>query len=82
MHSHKTHIDNMSTIANTALGSANSVLACVNGVSLIVYTSNTNGLALRETVTGVQQNLAKTYNVLNTSVNNARMMLGTLNSTF
>ena len=50
----KTRIDNASTTANTALGSANNAPSLVNSVSLIAYTASNNGLALRETVTGVQ----------------------------
>ena len=82
----KTCIDNVSTVANTALGSANSALALVNSVSLVAYTAFNNELALSETVTGVKQDVSKTnssvnsalssVNVLNTSVNNASVMLG------
>ena len=82
----------MNLSVQNALGSANSALSLINSVSLIAYTSYNNSLGLNENVTGVKQDLSKTNSsvnsalssiyMLNTSVTNASMMLGTLNSTF
>ena len=55
-------IDNVSSIANNALGSANSALSLINSVSLVAYAAYNNELSLSEKVTGVQQDLSNTTN--------------------
>ena len=42
----KTRINSVSTVANTALGSANAVSSLINSVSLVAYTAYNNELAL------------------------------------